>query len=253
VKQIDAKQDLSVQVHPNDLQAAQMVGGGERGKHELWVVLAAEAGAQVAAGLKPGVDAAAFKRALADGSVESLLNKFSVVAGDVIDMPPGRVHSIGQACRIAEFQQNSDITYRVWDYGRLENGHTRDLHVDAALRVIDFSPAMARRSAKVAPQTADLGWAREESLVNGPFFDARRLTLKAPGRLSLPGPVPQVLLPLDGDLRLDGWGPTAMIVPQGRCALVPACLSPTLGPAQTGASVTVLWSRPKEDQEGEAW
>jgi mannose-6-phosphate isomerase len=246
VKRIDAAEDLSVQVHPNDDQAAQMVGGGERGKHEMWVVLAAEPGAKVAAGLKPGVDAAVLRRALAEGTLGPLLNQFDVAAGDVIDMPPGRVHSIGRGCVVAELQQNSDITYRVWDYGRLENGHARALHVDAALRVIDFSPAMAARPAKVAPVAADLGWAREESLVDGPFFEARRLSVRAPGRLSLPGPVPQVLLPLDGDLRLDGWGPTAMIVPQGRCALVPACLNPTLGPAGT-AAVTVLWSRPKEN------
>jgi mannose-6-phosphate isomerase len=244
VKLITAADDLSVQVHPNDEQAAQMAGNGERGKHELWVVVAAEPGARVAVGLKPGVDAAAFKRALADGSVEPLLNQFSVAIGDVIDMPPGRVHSIGRGCRIAEVQQNSDVTYRVWDYGRLENGKLRALHVDQALRVIDFSPAMAARPAKLAPLAKDLGWASEEILVDGPFFEVRRLTLRGPGRLSLPGPVPQVLLPLDAELRLDGWGSTAMIVPQGRCALVPASLSPTLGPAGN-APVTLLWSRPK--------
>ena len=78
VKLIDAADDLSVQVHPNDDQALQMVGGDERGKSEMWVVLAAAPGAQLAAGLKPGVDRATFKRALADASVENLLNKFSV-------------------------------------------------------------------------------------------------------------------------------------------------------------------------------
>ena len=245
VKLIDAQDQLSVQVHPNDEQAAAMVGGEERGKSEMWVVLAAAPGAQMAVGVKPGVDAAKFKRALAEGSVESLLQKFDVAPGDVIDIPAGRVHAIGKGCLVAEVQQSSDTTYRVWDYGRLENGKPRALHVDEALRVIDFSPAMAARPAKQATRPQDLGWASEETLVNGPFFEVRRLQVRAPGRLSLGAPVPQVLLPLDGDLRLDGWGQTAMIVPQGRCALVPASLNPTLGPAGGGA-VAVLWSRPKE-------
>ena len=244
VKLIDAADDLSVQVHPNDEQAATMVGPEERGKSEMWVVLAVAPGAQMAAGLKPGVDAAAFKRALTDGSVESLLNKFDVAPGDVIDIPAGRVHAIGKGCLVAEVQQNSDTTYRVWDYGRLENGKPRAIHIDEALRVIDFSPAMAALASKKQVQSKDLGWASEESLVNGPFFDVRRLTVRNAGRLSLPSPVPQVLLALDGDLRLDGWGPSAMIVPQGRCAVVPACLSPTLAPVFK--AVTVLWSQPKE-------
>jgi mannose-6-phosphate isomerase len=211
----------------------------------MWVVLAAAPGAQMAVGVKPGVDAGQFKRALADGSVEALLQKFDVAPGDVIDIPAGRVHAIGKGCLVAEVQQSSDTTYRVWDYGRLENGKPRALHVDEALRVIDFSPAMAALPMKQPTVAQDLGWAREESLVNGPFFDVRRLQVRAPGRLSLGAPVPQVLLPLDADLRLDGWGQTAMIVPQGRCALVPASLNPTLGPVGGGA-VTVLWSRPKE-------
>ena len=246
VKLIDAQDDLSVQVHPNDDQAAVMVDVEERGKSEMWVVLAAAPGAQMAVGLWPGVDAARFKRALAEGNVESLLQKFDVAPGDVIDIPAGRVHAIGKGCLVAEIQQNSDTTYRVWDYGRLENGKPRDLHVDEALQVVDFSPAMAAMPAKVLTKPQDLGWATEESLVNGPFFDVRRLQVRAAGRLSLASPVPQVLLPLDGDLRLDGWGQKAMIVPQGRCALVPACLNPTMGPG-AASPVTVLWSRPREN------
>ncbi len=245
VKLIDAQDDLSVQVHPNDEQAATMVGPDERGKHEMWVVLKAAPGAQLSVGVKPGVEAGAFKRALADGTVESLLHTFGVSAGDVIDIPAGRLHSIGKGCSIAEVQQSSDTTFRVWDFGRLEQGRPRALHVDEAMRVIDFSPAMAALPLKVKPVTQDLGWAVDESLVNGPFFEVRRLKVRAPGRLSPGAPAPQVLMPLDTDLRLDGWGQKAMIVPRGRCALVPASLDPTLGPVGSDA-VTVLWSRPKE-------
>jgi mannose-6-phosphate isomerase len=244
VKFIDAADDLSVQVHPDDDQAAVMVGPEERGKSEMWVVLAAEPGSRMAVGLKPGVDAAAFRQALKNGAaVEGLLQSVEVSAGDVIDIPAGRVHAIGKGCYVAEIQQNSDTTFRVWDYGRLENGKPRELHVDQALRVINFDPAFAALPAKVTPSRQDLGWAVEEKLIQGPFFDVRRLTLKGPGRLNLPAPAPQVLLPLSSAVRLDGWDATGMIVPAGRCALIPASLQPTLSPVDGPA--TLLWSQPR--------
>jgi mannose-6-phosphate isomerase class I len=243
VKLIDASQDLSVQVHPDNDQAALMVGPHEPGKSEMWVVLHAEPGAKMSVGLKPGVDAKVFRNALSNGGVESLLRKFSVEKGDVIDIPAGCVHALGKGCLVAEVQQNSDTTFRVWDYERLENGQPRPLHVDQALRVIDFSTAMAVRPTKVQTRLVGLGWAQEERLVNNASFDVRRLSINSAGRLSLPSPAPQVLLPLDADLRLDGWGPTEMIVPRGACVLVPASLSPQLGPLGQ-ESVTVLWAQP---------
>ncbi len=247
LKRIEADDDLSVQVHPNDEQAAAMVGPGERGKSEMWVLLSAQPGAQVSVGLKPGVDAAAFKRALATGGVESLAaHRFSVEAGDVIDIPAGlrALHRQGLCGGRGAAEQRYHLP--CLGFWPLRERPAQGLASGRGPAGDRFQPGHGRPAGQGALiQAQDLGWAHQETLVNGPFFEVRRLRVSRPGRLSLSSPAPQVLLPLDADLHLDGWGPTGMIVPQGRCALVPACLSPSLEPVGS-TPVTVLWSRPKE-------
>jgi mannose-6-phosphate isomerase len=139
IKFIDAQDDLSIQVHPDDTYAKQFESG-ETGKNEMWYVMSAEPGAHLVAGVKPGVTKETFARAIEDGTCMDRLNTIPVHAGDVLNIPAGLVHAIGKGLIICEVQQNSDTTYRVFDYNRRDaSGRTRPLHVQKALDVIDFS------------------------------------------------------------------------------------------------------------------
>jgi mannose-6-phosphate isomerase len=136
IKIIDARERLSLQVHPNDESAARF--GGEA-KTEMWIVLDAAPGAMVHAGFREPTDAAAFRAALEGGRVEELLRAIPVKRGDAIFVPGGRVHCIGAGCLLLEIQQNSNTTYRVHDWGRLgADGKPRELHIEQALRVIHW-------------------------------------------------------------------------------------------------------------------
>jgi mannose-6-phosphate isomerase len=138
IKLLDANRWLSVQVHPDD--AYGLAHEGEYGKTEMWVVLHAEPGAELIYGLKAGADRDAFQQAVAEDRSLDLLHRFPVAAGDVIFVPAGAVHALGPGVIVAEIQQNSDTTYRIYDWGRMGNdGKPRPLHVEQALAVIDWT------------------------------------------------------------------------------------------------------------------
>jgi len=140
VKFIDASGTLSVQVHPDEAYAREHDPAGESGKNEAWYVVSAGEGAELTAGLADGVSRKDFKRLLDGGQVEECLNRVKVKPGDLIHIAAGTVHSIGPGILILEIQQTSDATYRVWDWGRTgQDGKPRPLHVEHALKVIDFS------------------------------------------------------------------------------------------------------------------
>jgi mannose-6-phosphate isomerase len=137
VKLIDAAQVLSVQVHPDD-RLARELGVGDNGKTECWRVLAG--GGVIYQGTQPGVDRAAFEQALAAGTLESTLNRYDAEAGDFFFLDARTVHALGQGCLIYEIQQTSNVTFRVYDWGRVGlDGKPRPLHVDQSLATIDFS------------------------------------------------------------------------------------------------------------------
>ena len=117
VKFLDAKQVLSVQVHPNDEQAAKQTPP-DLGKTEAWVMLATEPGSKIYAGLRPGVDRAQLEAAIRDGTCERLLHSFEPKPGDCVFIPAGTVHAIGQGLLVAEIQQSSDTTFRLFDWNR---------------------------------------------------------------------------------------------------------------------------------------
>lgn len=136
-KILDARETLSVQVHPPARVAERL---GAEPKTEMWYVLEAEEDAAVYAGFRAGVTRGAFERALGDGSVEGLLHRIPVAAGDAITIPSGRCHAIGAGCLIAEIQQNSDSTYRVYDWNRVGlDGRPRELHLCESMESIDFN------------------------------------------------------------------------------------------------------------------
>ncbi len=168
IKILDAREVLSVQVHPP--WGVAVAAAGEP-KTEAWVILEASPEAKVYAGFRRGVTREIFEEELRKGNVESLLHSISVKSGDVLFIPSGRCHAIGAGCLIAEVQQNSDTTYRVFDWGRVGlDGKPRELHVMESLecmRFDDIEPEL------VKPEG--------ESLIKCPFFEISRRRLRGAG------------------------------------------------------------------------
>lgn len=164
IKILDARDDLSIQVHPPAAVAASL--GGEP-KTEMWFIAHAEPGAKLYVGLKPGVTRDQFEAALATGAVAEMVHVLEPRAGEAIFIPSGRLHAIGAGLLIFEIQQNSDTTYRVFDWHRLGlDGKPRELHVDASLACIDFAdttPAMTSCQASELASCAHFHVARESA------------------------------------------------------------------------------------------
>jgi mannose-6-phosphate isomerase len=164
VKLLFPAEKLSVQVHPDDAQAQAL--GETRGKTECWYVLEAEPGAAVALGLKDGVDVAQVKAAVTDGTMESLMEWVSVSIGDMLFVDAGTVHAIAPGVVLLETQQTSDVTYRLYDYGR-----PRELHLEKGLQVIKKKTA----AGKVAPRIMN-GFTR---LIEKKYFVVDRFDVAA--------------------------------------------------------------------------
>lgn len=136
IKFIDAQQNLSIQVHPDDATAMQR--HGKLGKTEMWYVIHAEPGAYLYAGFKQNVSKAEYKERVANGTITDVLARHEVCSGDVFFLPAGRVHAIGSGILLAEVQQSSDVTYRIFDYNRLGlDGKPRELHTELAVDIVD--------------------------------------------------------------------------------------------------------------------
>lgn len=161
-KFIDARENLSVQVHPSDAYALEKEG--QYGKSELWYILEAEEGAGIYLGLREATDAETLRRAACEGRAEELLRFVPVRRGDRFPIPPGTIHAIGAGVLLFEIQQNSTLTYRLYDYGRRDAaGHTRELHLDKALDVADLAPYRASSCGEDDPSL----------LGRTPYFEAR--------------------------------------------------------------------------------
>ncbi len=173
VKFIFAEDKLSVQVHPDDAYAsAHEQSAGGRGKTEMWYVIAARPGAEVLAGLKPWVTREKFERAIADAGVEECLERVPVRAGDAVFIPAGTVHTIGAGLVLCEIQEYSDLTYRVFDYGRRDaRGQSRPLHIEKALEVARFGKQTGGR---IEPVRAVRGGVTETYLAACPYFAAEK-------------------------------------------------------------------------------
>lgn len=137
VKFIDANEDLSIQVHPDDELARKR--HNSFGKTEMWYVIEADPGSTLISGFNQPLDEATYLEKFNSGHLTDILNKENVAAGDVFFLPAGRVHTIGKGLLIAEIQQTSDITYRIYDFDRVDDkGQKRELHVEEALAAIDY-------------------------------------------------------------------------------------------------------------------
>jgi mannose-6-phosphate isomerase len=202
VKYLDAHQVLSVQVHPDDEKGRRLVG--DNGKTETWVVIHAEPKSVIYAGLRPGVTRGDFAQALERGAVEPLLHRFEPRPGDCIMIPAGTVHAIGAGIVLAEIQQMSDATFRVYDWGRIgADGKPRTLHVAEALESIDFDAGPVNPIAS-RPEPGPGG--TREHLSRCPYFALERLRLERPARVG-DGTRFTILL---------GMGGTAEVVHQDR-------------------------------------
>ena len=138
IKFIDARDDLSVQVHPDDELARQR--HDSFGKTEMWYVVQATPGAALYSGFSRPIDADEFRRRVEEGTIMEVLRRYEVCPGDVFFLPAGRVHAIGAGCFVAEIQQTSDVTYRIYDYDRRDaDGRPRELHIAQALDAIDYT------------------------------------------------------------------------------------------------------------------
>ncbi len=151
IKFLFPDQWLSVQVHPDDAYARMYEeAAGGTGKTEMWHVISAQPGASVLVGLKPKTTPEQFREKIADGSVEECLERIPVAAGDSIFVPAGTVHTIGPGMVLCEIQENSDLTYRVFDYNRVAtDGKPRALHVEQALAVTRFGAQIGGKMARV--------------------------------------------------------------------------------------------------------
>jgi mannose-6-phosphate isomerase len=193
-KFIDARQELSVQVHPNDEQAARLKGPGQRGKTEAWVILDADpATSRLYAGFKPGMTAEKFRDAMAAGTTPDTLHSFTPKAGDCVFLEAGTVHAIGASILLFEVQQTSDITYRLFDWNRVDDKtkQPRELHIDAGLACANFA---AGPCDPVTPTTED-GW---DELVACRYFSVHHRNTAEPLRVGCPGEC-RVLVCLQGE------------------------------------------------------
>lgn len=177
VKLLDAQTTLSVQVHPDDAYALAHEGN-ELGKTEMWVILHAEPGAQIILGVRAGVTAERLRCAAQLNDLEPCLHRLPVRAGDHVCVPAGTLHAIQGGILLAEIQQNSNTTYRVYDWGRLDrDGRPRPLHLERALDAIDFS--RVEPSLQPAALLEDgPGW-RRWSLCRNRYFTVERIALEA--------------------------------------------------------------------------
>ncbi len=223
VKLIDAGEDASIQVHPDDVYASQHENGAN-GKAEMWYVMDAKEDARLIYGFYQDMEKATLEKGIADGSIEKYLRKIKVKKDDVFFIPPGCVHAIGAGILIAEIQQNSNVTYRLYDYNRKEsNGKERELHIQKALEVADLnagkSPRQPMRIMKYQPGCAT------ELLCRCKYFQVERVLLNtekggAGADLSVDEHSFAVLLCLSGEGKLKGNSELAFS--KGDCIFIPA-------------------------------
>ena len=233
IKLIDSRDRLSVQVHPDDDSAKRF--GGEA-KTEMWYVLDADAGAGVFAGLRPGADEQVFHDALASRRFKDLLTFVPVAPGDAVFVPGGRVHAIDAGCVLLEVQQNSNTTYRIYDWDRVgADGKPRELHLQEALRVIRWKESSV---AKTPPRKLDaIGRNERWEIIRCAYFRMERIAVKARCRLAGDERTFQALFVPKAGVTLH-WNGESLPLAPGTSCLVPAALQECfIEPSAEGAEV----------------
>ncbi|QDV34316.1 type I phosphomannose isomerase catalytic subunit [Tautonia plasticadhaerens] len=240
VKFIDANRVLSVQVHPDDAQGRRLAD--DNGKNESWVVIAADPGSRIYAGLKEGVTRPRFAEALGSGRVEEFLHSFEPTPGDCIHIPAGTVHAIGAGVMLAEVQQMSDATFRVFDWGRLgPDGRPRQLHVAEALEVTDFSGGPVD-PVRTRPEPMEGGTL--EHLVRCPYFLLDRLRVTGPASVGAADRSRFTALVGLGGSASVSYGGESYPVGLGETLLLPASIGSCTMTAEAGEATVLACTLP---------
>lgn len=216
-KLIDANDDLSIQVHPNDEVARKR--HESFGKTEMWYVLDAEDGASLVIGFEKNCTRKQYLEALGKGEVESILQKVPVKAGDVFFIPAGLVHAIGKGVMVAEIQESSDVTYRIFDYNRKDDkGNERELHTEQAVDVINFKASKnPKTSYNIVPN-------EEVTLVNCEYFTTNLLDLNNKKNFQYAYMETFVVyMCLDGNVEISG-GTSVVKMEKGDTVMIPASM-----------------------------
>ncbi len=209
VKFLFPAEKLSVQVHPDDAGAQRV--GQPYGKTECWYVLQAQPGAQVALGLKPGTTLEEFEASIREKRAEELLNWINVNSGDMLYVTAGTVHTIGGGMILVETQQSSDITYRLYDYGR-----PRELHIKDGMAAIKLDS----RAGKVVRDSGS----DPNVLVRSPFFQVEKMKLREPLQASVSPESPHIVVAIEGAGVLESGGMEPLSFAKGEAVVVPACV-----------------------------
>ena len=215
VKFLDANQDLSIQVHPNDALAKER--HQSLGKTEMWYIFQADEGAKLICGFNQSLSKAQYLDYFNSGRLMEILNQETVAPGDVFFVPAGRVHTIGKGILLAEIQQTSDVTYRIYDFDRVDkDGNTRELHTEEALDALDFEHYSEYKTHY--QQSVD----QAAPIVQSPYFETNRLYFRhevSRNYHHLDSFV--IYVCVDGKLRIE-WDGQFITLVKGEAVLVPA-------------------------------
>lgn len=246
LKFLDCNRVLSVQVHPDDAFGKTMEVP-DLGKTEAWVVLHADPGSLIYAGLRAGIDRAALAEHISRGQTESALHCFAPAVGDCVFIPAGTVHALGAGLVIAEIQQSSDTTFRLFDWNRVDaSGQSRPLHIESSLAVTDFDRGPVSPVTPVVNAGSPDG-VTVETLVRCDKFTLRRATWTGDGDHVIGGDGQcHMLSVIAGPMTLDAasGGASDLECPRGQSVLLPAASAPVSCRGQR--STVVLWMTPGE-------
>ena len=220
VKFIDAKRDLSIQVHPNDEMA--MREHGKMGKSEMWYVIKADKGAHLYAGLKQNITPYEYQKRVEDGTITDVLADHQVKEGDVFYLPAGRVHAICGGILLAEVQQSSDVTYRIFDYNRPGmDGKPRELHTELAAQALDYHVEDNYRTEYSEESN------RAVQIIDSPYFSVRVMEVSKPFHRDLKKYDSFIItMCIEGDCRINVRSTgEEILLKQGNSTLIPAAIA----------------------------
>ena len=220
VKFIDAKKDLSIQVHPDDEMA--MREHGKMGKSEMWYIIKSDEGSHLYAGFRQEITPEEYQRRIADGTITDVLADHQVKPGDVFYLPAGRVHAICGGILLAEVQQSSDVTYRIYDYNRPGmDGKPRELHTELAAKALDYHVEQNYRTEYAETDNRAL------HIIDSPYFDVRVMEVSEPFHRNLVKYDSFIIsMCIEGDckIRVRSTG-DEIILHEGCSTLIPAAIA----------------------------
>jgi len=218
IKFLDAAEPLSVQVHPNDSYAKEK--HNSFGKTEIWYVVDCEENSELIIGIKENISKEEFKKRIENGSLEEILNYVPVKKGDVFFIPAGRIHAIGKGITIAEIQQTSDITYRIYDFNRIDiNGKKRDLHIEDAMNVSDFTFIKNTKTDYKEPENSNV------EIIKCSYFSINKWNKREDFSVKFSTNTFRILMITEGKGKIVSESNEEILIQKGEVVLIPASLS----------------------------